>query len=190
MSSLPHRSSPSVEEICALFHQEFFAEYQTVLMGGFSEPFYKAPHGGSSAEIRFTNDYIRSAFHEVAHWCVAGKKRLQEDDFGYWYAPDGRSNEEQALFYQVEVLPQAYECAFCCACGLPFDVSLDNLRGNVDGVAVFKNAVGAKVMALWEEHSFPLRVQRWIDILTHHYTNSGRYDSQIQEIAHYLGSCR
>lgn len=38
-----------------------------------------------------------------------GEKRRQLVDFGYWYAPDGRSAEQQELFQAVEVKPQAME---------------------------------------------------------------------------------
>ncbi len=33
-------------------------------------------------------------------------------DLGYWYAPDGRIEEQQALFEQVEIKPQAIEWLF------------------------------------------------------------------------------
>jgi len=116
--------------------------YCTRLVGGFDEPFYLTFRGDAPAEIRFTRDYERSALHELAHWCVAGEARRRLDDYGYWYAPDGRSNAQQQLFYKVEIKPQAIEKHFCMALGIPFAVSVDNLgNGAVDGSAVFSAAV-------------------------------------------------
>ncbi len=116
--------------------------YHTRLAGGFDEPFYKASRGGAPAEIRFTQDFERSALHELAHWCVAGTERRRLDDYGYWYAPDGRTNTQQQLFFQVEITPQAIEKHFCVALDIPFAVSVDNL-GNVavDGIAEFSVVV-------------------------------------------------
>ena len=64
---------------------------------------------------------------ELSHWCVAGEARRRLPDFGYWYAPDGRSAAQQQSFERVEIKPQALECLFTLACGRPFQVSQDNL---------------------------------------------------------------
>jgi elongation factor P hydroxylase len=118
--------------------------YHTRLVGGFDEPFYQTFSGDAPAEIRFTRNYERSALHELAHWCVAGEVRRRQDDYGYWYVPDGRSNAQQQLFFQVEIMPQAIEKHFCMALGIPFAVSVDNLgNGAVDGAAAFSAAVDA-----------------------------------------------
>ena len=104
--------------------------HNTVLRGGASEPFYQAPTARDSlATIWYRADYLRSALHELAHWCVAGSARRQQDDYGYWYAPDGRSPEQQRAFFQVEARPQAIERLFCEAVAIPFAVSVDNLNG-------------------------------------------------------------
>jgi len=112
--------------------------YFTVLCGGAKEPFYRAtcestgPDGKTRLEparIEFRQDFVRSALHELAHWCIAGKTRRQIDDYGYWYAPDGRTAEQQRAFFQVEVKPQALEQVFCQALGIDFSVSIDNLGG-------------------------------------------------------------
>lgn len=127
--------------IC-LLNKTVLSAYHTRLVGGFDEPFYKAPAGRAMAEIRFTHDYERSALHELAHWCVAGSERRRQDDFGYWYIPDGRSNTQQQAFYRVEVTPQAIEKHFCAALDIPFAVSVDNLgNGAVDGIDAFSRAV-------------------------------------------------
>jgi hypothetical protein len=123
-------------------NREVLVHFRTRLSGGHEEPFYLAAADDGWAEIRFTRDYERSALHELAHWCVAGEERRRLDDFGYWYAPDGRCEEQQQLFFTVEVKPQAIEKHFCTALGLPFSVSADNL-GNpaITGLDTFTDAV-------------------------------------------------
>ncbi len=53
--------------------------------------------------------FYASALHEIAHWCIAGENRCQQVDYGYWYEPNGRSEERQFEFEKVEVKPQALE---------------------------------------------------------------------------------
>lgn len=121
------------------------AEHNTRITGGFDEPFYRAPVNGMPAEIRYTRDYVRSALHELGHWCVAGSLRRRQDDYGYWYTQDGRTDEQQQLFFHVEIKPQAIEKHFCTALSLPFEVSIDNLGNQVlDGINEFRSAVDAQ----------------------------------------------
>jgi elongation factor P hydroxylase len=140
--------------------------YRTRIIGGFSEPFYKAGSDDAFAEIRFTHDYERSALHELGHWCVAGEQRRQQDDYGYWYAPDGRSDAQQQQFFQVEVKPQAIEKLFCNALDIPFAVSVDNL-GNpvVAGVSEFSRAVDDYYNRL--SSTLPDRAREIYQCLTH-----------------------
>jgi hypothetical protein len=118
------------QDLIRLFEACFARDYNTVLVGGGAEPEY-LPADATHPEHRviFTRDYFRSALHEIAHWCVAGSERRLLADFGYWYAPDGRSAEQQRVFEQVEVKPQALEQLFCEAAGHRFSLSLDNLAG-------------------------------------------------------------
>jgi elongation factor P hydroxylase len=133
--------------------------YHTRLVGGFDEPFYLAQRGSAPAEIRFTRDYERSALHELAHWCVAGEARRQRDDYGYWYAPDGRTDAQQQEFFRVEVAPQAIEKHFCRALGIPFEVSVDNLGNSaVEGVEAFRAAVDARA-ARYAGQGLPARAR-------------------------------
>nr|MDQ2994293.1 elongation factor P hydroxylase [Pseudomonadota bacterium] len=101
---------------------------KTILMGGGDEPLY-FPRGERFPlnRIVFTRDYFASALHEVAHWCIASTKRRTLVDYGYWYYPEGRNAEQQQLFEQVEVKPQALECIFAETAGSPFIISHDNL---------------------------------------------------------------
>lgn len=105
----------------------FGAAFGTRLEGGAAEPFYRAAVDEEKAVIFYRADYRSSALHEVAHWCVAGESRRQQDDYGYWYAADGRDLALQQAFEQVELKPQAIELLFTAACGWPFRVSVDNL---------------------------------------------------------------
>lgn len=109
-----------------------FAWQNTVLVRGGEEPEYLAAKPNTPAQIIFAHGYFASALHEIAHWCMAGQKRRQLDDFGYWYCPDGRNEQAQALFEQVEIHPQAIECLFSLAMGRYFFVSQDNLDADFD----------------------------------------------------------
>jgi hypothetical protein len=131
--------------------------YNTRLVGGFDEPFYQASVNGQPAEIRYTHDYARSALHELAHWCVAGDRRRRLDDYGYWYAPDGRDTQQQQLFFRVEVRPQALEKHFCSALGLAFDISVDNLDNpDISGLETFRQAVDEQYLQL-SRNGLPFR---------------------------------
>ncbi len=144
----------------AALNDTVLSDYRTRLVGGFAEPFYLAFRADEAAEIRFTHDYPRSALHELAHWCVAGQARRQLDDYGYWYAPDGRSDAQQQEFFQVEIMPQAIEKHFCAALGISFDVSVDNLGNNaVEGVEAFRTAVDARFDHLARQ-GLPLRARQ------------------------------
>lgn len=122
--------------IIELFEQQFFGRFNTRLEAGASEPVY-LPASGDCAWHRlcFREDYISSALHETAHWCIAGLERLKLEDFGYWYNPDGRTAEQQKIFEAAEVKPQALEWMFSTACDQHFTLSVDNLDGDsaVDG---------------------------------------------------------
>lgn len=104
----------------------------TQLVRGVNEPEYFAPKHGSPARIEFAHGFFQSALHEISHWCIAGAKRRQLDDFGYWYCPDGRDEGSQRLFEQVEIKPQAIECLLSLAINRIFFVSQDNLNADFD----------------------------------------------------------
>ncbi len=116
--------------IAGLFDQCFADSHRCVLRGGADEPFYQPRHNGESLSvIYYREDFVRSALHEVAHWCIAGEARRQQPDYGYWYEPDGRDAQQQRLFESVERRPQALEWFFCLAADIPFSLSIDNLDG-------------------------------------------------------------
>jgi len=145
-------------------NQNFLSEFNTKILGGFSEPFYKAATSNDQAEIQFTRNYTRSALHELSHWLVAGDERRTQDDFGYWYLPDGRNQEEQNRFYQCEIKPQAIERALCEALEIEFEVSADNLDNSVSGTKKFCSDVQIQ-FEKYKKLGFPKRAAKLIKLL-------------------------
>lgn len=145
---------PEAAGIVAVFNRCFAdpAGLNTRLRGGAAEPFYRPAGDGVDFHcIEFTRDYAASALHEVAHWCVAGPERRQLPDYGYWYAPDGRTAEQQREFEQVEIRPQALEWIFARACGLRFRVSADNLQAGLGPSTAFKRDIWQQVQLFCRE---------------------------------------
>jgi len=122
----------SVEQLITVFNSQFLSPFNTRLQGGAEEPLYLPEKkilntSHTPATIYFRLDYLSSALHEVSHWCIAGKKRRELEDYGYWYTPDSRDLSTQKKFESVEIKPQAIECIFHWCLNLPFKVSVDNL---------------------------------------------------------------
>lgn len=109
-----------------------FLEQKVELVRGKHDPEYFPSKGYRPARIEFAHGFFASALHEISHWCIAGRRRRQLADFGYWYAPDGRTATQQQDFERLEVKPQALECLFTLACRRPFQVSQDNLFAKFD----------------------------------------------------------
>ncbi len=85
-----------------------------------------------------------SAAIQMAESYLKDKRRLLPD-LGYWYAPDGRTADQQTLFEQVEIKPQSIEWLFAQSFGRKFRVSLDNLTGEGGNGTTFKDNVFAQV---------------------------------------------
>ena len=159
-----------LQRIIKLFDTLFFDSHKTRLIGGAKEPIYlpsKTAH--QPHRLLFRENYISSALHEVAHWCIAGSERLLKEDFGYWYQPDGRSSTQQRQFESVEVKPQALEWMFSIACGQRFTISADNLGATeaADMVAnhAFKMAVIEQSTAWCQTGQMPSRAKTFINAL-------------------------
>ncbi|MGM8933234.1 elongation factor P hydroxylase [Salinicola halophyticus] len=162
-----------IEDLIALFDGVFAPSYRTRLVIGGDEPIY-LPADAEHAfhRIVFAHGFFASALHEVSHWCIAGESRRQQEDYGYWYEPDGRDAGRQADFERVEIAPQALESLFSEACGKPFQVSVDNL----DGAEVDRRAFSVKVAARarrYRSEGIPLRAQALIDALEVFYASEG-----------------
>ncbi|MGY4876816.1 elongation factor P hydroxylase [Vreelandella aquamarina] len=120
-------------DVIALFDGIFAERYRTRLTRGDDEPLYRPASAETPYhQVIFAHGYYASALHEISHWCIAGEKRRQLEDYGYWYLPDGRDASQQRAFEAAEIAPQALESLFCDACQRPFHVSVDNLGGKVE----------------------------------------------------------
>lgn len=145
---------------------QWFAHHNVILVRGEHEPEYFPATEDLPAKIQFAHGFFNSALHEISHWCIAGEKRRTLPDLGYWYAPDGRTAEQQALFEQVEIKPQALEWLFASACLRPFRVSLDNLTGERGDGCQFKDNVFAQVQRyLTQIDKIPIDGQALIQFL-------------------------
>ena len=133
----------SAEQIVNLFNALFHESYATALLGGAEEPFYEV-FPDRTARVVFREDYVASALHEVAHWCLAGEQRRQRNDYGYWYIGQ-RDEIAQANFERVEARPQALEWIFSRALGVRFRVSADNLDLKGHDLMPFRIQVQAEV---------------------------------------------
>ncbi|MEQ9023021.1 MAG: elongation factor P hydroxylase, partial [Pseudomonadales bacterium] len=131
----------SYKELISVFNDCFLASCHCELQAGHQEPLYLPAKNSVPARVCFRDDFVSSALHEVAHWCIAGEERRKLVDFGYWYEPDGRTAKQQKQFEIVEVRPQALEWLFSLAAGVRFQVSLDNLSGEQSNTETFKKAV-------------------------------------------------
>ena len=123
-------NAPHAHTLEQVFASCFQKRNNTRLLGGFDEPLYQpAQNCGDTNIICYREDFFASALHEVAHWCIAGDDRRKLLDFGYWYTPDGQTQQQQTAFEDVEYQPQALEWFFAKACAYRFRVSTDNLSG-------------------------------------------------------------
>lgn len=158
------------DDLITLFNQCFEQSYNTQLVKGGDEPIYlPADENRPYHAIYFAHGYFSSALHECAHWFIAGPERRQLVDFGYWYEPDGRTADQQRLFQQLEVKPQAIECLLSMACGYRFHVSVDNLNGEAVDTDGFRAAVQAQV-DVYLEHGLPKRAEQFRQVLLAFYS--------------------
>ena len=134
-----------------------FSEQQVILVRGNGEPEYFPAKDNQPARIEFAHGFFQSALHEFSHFFIAGEQRRQLSDFGYWYAPDGRTAAQQQAFERVEIKPQALECLFSLACGRDFQVSQDNLFADFDtSTSTFAHDVYQQAKAyIAEPHTLP-----------------------------------
>ena len=156
----------NVDDVVRAFNRCFSIE-GVRLQGGAEEPFFRPAGGGhDTATIHFRADYVRSALHEVAHWCHAGPQRRLLPDYGYWYSPDDRSVEEQAAFFAVEARPQALERFFCEALGIRFAPSVDNLSLDISeqDLSAFRSRLD-RAYKHYEQCGLPERASRFIEVL-------------------------
>ncbi|MCW4151482.1 elongation factor P hydroxylase [Halomonas sp. 18H] len=176
-----------LDDIIALFDGLFMPGYQTRLVRGEDEPLY-LPADASSPwhRVIFAHGFYASALHEISHWCIAGARRRQWEDYGYWYQPDGRDADQQREFESVEVAPQALELLFSRACGMAFNVSVDNLGGQAE---VDREAFRARVearAARFEAEGLPRRARALQVALTAFYQQEAGLQRSIDAGHRYL----
>ncbi len=159
------------QDLIHIFRDCFESDYNTRLIKGDSEPIYlpmskETPYHS----IVFAYGFFSSALHECAHWLIAGNERREQIDYGYWYVPDGRNAEEQALFQQVEVKPQALEWILSDAAKFRFQFSIDNLNGSEADTEAFKAAVQNQVSNYREQGLWP-RAQQFYQAIERFYSS-------------------
>lgn len=158
-------------DLIRIFNDIFKATENTILVGGLEEPLYLPAHANPKDtyhRIYFRQDYFASALHEVAHWCIAGEKRRQLEDYGYWYKPDGRDHAWQALFEESEAKPQALESIFSSAANFPFQISVDNLMNPTADNQVFRRKVEHQIV-IFHQNGLPQRARLFHEALLKFY---------------------
>jgi len=131
INTVDENEKTATDWLISLFNT-LFAHQHVILVRGAGEPEYFPAKDNQPARIEFAHGFFQSALHELSHFFIAGERRRHLSDFGYWYAPDGRTEAQQQAFERVEIKPQALECLFTLACRRPFQVSQDNLFATFD----------------------------------------------------------
>ncbi|MDK1311362.1 elongation factor P hydroxylase [Pseudoalteromonas ardens] len=159
-----------IDDLISIFNALFYPKYNTKLVAGTDEPIYlPADAQCDYHRIVFAHGFYASALHEIAHWLVAGTARREQEDYGYWYCPDGRSKDQQLAFEQVEVKPQAIEWALSTAAGFAFNVSVDNLNGEPTCRFAFQKRVHSQVTEMLTS-GFNVRTQALLKALSQFYS--------------------
>ncbi|MFQ1046994.1 elongation factor P hydroxylase [Avibacterium paragallinarum] len=172
-----------LEDIIAIFNQCFEQEYNTKLVKGGDEPLYvPANEHCPYNAIYFARGFYSSALHEISHWLIAGKERRKLEDFGYWYEPDGRSEQRQREFEQVEIKPQALEWILATAAGFRYFASSDNLDGETGDTQPFKQAVYQQVK-IYAEKGLPKRAETLRKALAKFYDTPDRIDLALFDVS-------
>ena len=170
------------QDLMILFNACFSTPFNTLLVKGGDEPLY-LPAGDHHPhhQLFFAHGFFSSALHECSHWLIAGEARRKQIDFGYWYAPDGRTAAQQALFQCVEVKPQAMEWILSQAASHRFRVSIDNLHGEESDTMAFKRAIYHQVKTYCEQ-GLSARAQQFRQALCDFYNTSMALDINTFDI--------
>lgn len=160
------------QDLITIFNNCFAVTFNTQLVKGDDEPIYlPADEQRSYNALFFAHGFFSSALHECSHWLIAGDERRRLVDFGYWYMPDGRNAQQQALFQQVEIKPQALEWVLSVASGHKFRVSIDNLNGSESDTQAFKESVHQQVLGYCTK-GLPLRARQFRNALCTFYNKA------------------
>jgi elongation factor P hydroxylase len=152
-------------EIVRVFNGLFNEIGNTELVGGAEEPLYKASSDGQTAnEIWFRNDYASSALHEISHWCIAGRDRRMQNDYGYWYV-ENRGINQQKKFELVEARPQGLEWVLSVAAGVEFRVSCDNFELPSMDVEPLRSRIREEALSFIQQ-GLPARAKQFQAVLS------------------------
>ena len=150
--------------LAQIFNSTLGVQHRVQLIGGAPEPLYlPASEKRKCAEIHFREDYASSALHELAHWCLAGKKRRELEDYGYWYE-SVRDKSGQQRFEEAEIKPQATEWILSAAAGQCFRISSDNFLLESFDVEPFRHRVQSMVNTMLER-GLPTRTEALAQVL-------------------------
>ncbi|MEH6449813.1 MAG: elongation factor P hydroxylase [Oleispira sp.] len=179
------------DQLIQIFNRLFMDRNKTCLEHSSDEPIYlPADQQNSHHRILFAHGFFASALHEISHWCIAGEERRLLVDFGYWYEPDGRSEEKQREFEQVEVKPQAIEWILTKASGRSFNISTDNLNGDAQAIAAgrqqFANNV-VKQVKIYLLNGLPERAAILKQALLDYYQPNTLLDSDQFRLSELIG---
>jgi len=179
------------DQLIQIFNRLFMNRNKTCLEHSKDEPIYlPADQQNSHHRILFAHGFFASALHEISHWCIAGEERRLLVDFGYWYEPDGRSEEKQREFEQVEVKPQAIEWILTKASGRRFNISTDNLNGDAQAIAAgrqqFANNV-VKQVKIYLLNGLPERAAILKQALLDYYQPNTLLDSDQFRLSELIG---
>ncbi len=166
------------------FNNSFEHSYNTILINKGDEPIY-LPSDETSKHHRivFANGFWSSALHEISHWCVAGEKRRNLVDYGYWYQPDGRDEKTQSEFEKVEVKPQALEWIFTQSLGEEFFLSTDNLSGGgASNIDSFKLDIREQVKR-YLKNGLPLRARIFSEQLRISSANEEKWSKFVVDVS-------
>ena len=148
--------------LAQLFDSTFAAGYLVHMRGAAVEPLYLPATAEQPAQLVYSHDYPSSVLHEAAHWCLAGKRRRLEVDFGFTYVPSAaRTVQDQLAFEAAEVRTQAIEWRLSLAAGVAFHLSVDSIERDREQLL---GAVSAEVQRRLCE-GWPIRVQRFALVL-------------------------
>ena len=158
-----------VDDLIHLFNTCFEQSHQTRLVRGADEPLYRPKTKEHDFhQIIFAHGFFSSGLHEISHWLIAGPQRRELLDYGYWYEPDGRSNEQQKKFEQVEIKPQALEWILADACCYRFQFSADNLNGDPGDSMEFRQNIIQQAQRYCRE-GLPERAEKFRQVLLKFY---------------------
>ncbi len=167
-----------VNPLIQLFNDTFSEKFNVKLVRGQHEPIYlPADKQYSLNRILFAHGYFSSALHEIAHWLIAGEKRREQIDYGYWYHADGRNPEQQRDFEQVEVKPQAIEWILSQSARHRFSISVDNLNAEISDPNPFKKAVYRQVM-YYIENGLSQRTEKFRQALVKHFSTKAKMNAK------------